>query len=288
MSDRDFATRLAREHYENFPVGSRLVPPRFRRHVHRIYAFARVADDLADEARDLQGLLAWREATRRALGGKRDVPRLLADLAQTVAEFSLPEHLLFDLLDAFERDLRQSRYEDLADLESYCRQSADPIGRLLLHMLDRATPENLALSDRICTALQILNHLQDVKGDFEQRDRIYLPQDRLRAHGVREADFRASRCGPGLRSCIHELAEFCDDGFRHGSALPRRIGGRFALELRAILAGARLVLDRLRRADYDVFRRRPRIRKEDAPELLVRTLIPWRGRPDSTKGIHPK
>lgn len=272
----DNATRLAEEHYENFPVGSRLLPARYRRHVHRIYAFARVADDLADEARDLEALRAWRAATERAIGGDRTAPSLLIDLAETVAEFQLPSQLLFDLLDAFERDLEQTRYADLPDLLSYCQQSADPIGRLLLHMFAKASAENLALSDRICTALQILNHCQDVRSDFRDRDRIYLPGDRMAAHGVSVEDLAAPECSPGLRLCIRELAGFCDDAFRAGWDLPRRVGGRFGLELRAILNGASLVLERLHKVDYDVFRRRPTIHKSDAPDLLVRTLARWR------------
>ena len=153
-----------------------------------------------------------------------------------------------------------------------CRKSADPVGRLLLHMFDCDEAANLELSDKICTALQLVNHAQDVKSDYLQRGRIYLPQDRLTAHGVTEADFDATACSAGLKRCIAELADFCTESFRAGQDLPRRVGGRLGLELRAILNGACLVLERLQRVDYEVFRRRPTIEKADAPDLLIRSL----------------
>jgi squalene synthase HpnC len=271
------ASRLARRHYENFPVGSWLLPRALRPHVHRIYAFARTADDLADEARDLAALREWRAATERALLGERDgVPPLLVALAETVRERRLPERLLFDLLDAFERDLAQSRYADLDDLLSYCRQSADPIGRLLLHLFGRADDESLRLADRVCTSLQIVNHLQDVAGDYRERGRVYLPRDLMRRHGVEEAELGAENASPGLRRCLAELAAFCRNGLAAGLPLAARLGGRLGLELRAIVAGAGLVLDKLERADFDVLGRRPRLRAADGPALVIRTLWPRR------------
>ncbi|MFQ5504031.1 MAG: squalene synthase HpnC [Planctomycetota bacterium] len=269
------AARLSREHYENFPVASFLLPAAYRPHVQRIYAFARVADDLADEARDLAALGEWRVMLERALqGGAGDgLPDLLVDLAATARDFELPPSLLFDLLDAFERDLLQSRYRDLEDLLSYCRQSANPIGRLLLHLWDRADETSLELSDRICSALQILNHCQDVKADYLERRRVYLPQDRMLAHGVRDEDLAKDRCSPGLRHVIAELADFCGEEFEQCWPLTSRLGGRLGLELRGILHGACLVLKRLRRVEFEVFERRPRIRRTDGPELVLRSLF---------------
>jgi len=267
---------LARSHYENFPVGSFLIHPSIRPHVHRIYAFARVADDLADEVQDLGALRDWRAAFRDALDGQSGVPQLLADLTRTVREFQLPEELFFDLLDAFERDLTQFRYADLDDLISYCRQSADPIGRLLLHLHGKVDDENLRLSDRICTALQIVNHCQDVQSDYHERDRIYLPLDLLARHGVSEEDFELPECTRGLRASIAELVDFCGQGFAIGWPLARRLGGRFGLEVKAIVHSACLVLERLRLVDYEVFRRRPTVGSTDAPDVILRSLLlPW-------------
>ncbi len=269
---------LAESHYENFPVGSLLLPRELRPHVHRLYAFARVADDLADERQSLSELRAWRHATERALqhGEASGAPRLLIDLAQTVRRFALPERLLFRLLDAFERDLRQSRYADMDDLLSYCRDSADPVGRLMLCLFGKAHGRNLALSDQVCTGLQLVNHAQDVRSDYANRGRIYLPQDRLHAHGVTDRDFSLPRCSLGLRAVIGEMVEFAAANLRAGAELPGRLGGRFGLEIRAIITSAMLVVEKLRRIDFDVFLRRPKIQKADTPDILARSLVPWR------------
>ena len=270
------ASKVASEHYENFPVGSLLLQSNLRPHVHRIYAFARTADDLADEARDLAGLLAWRRGLEDALTGRGRPPELLSDLASTIREFALPEALFFDLLDAFQQDLTQDRYEDADQLMAYCRKSADPIGRLLLHLHGQTQAENLPLSDRICTALQILNHAQDIKDDYVTRNRIYLPQDLMDRHRVKEADLGADRTSAGLRACLASWGDFVRDSFAQGWPLTRRLEGRFALELKAILQGAALVLDRMQRSGFRVLERRPRIHKSDAPELLLRSLLqPW-------------
>lgn len=265
---------LARSHYENFPVGSFLLPKAKRAHVHRLYAFARVADDIADEMRDRAALAAWREATRRALAGERgsEVPQLLIDLAETVRSCALDEALLFRLLDAFDRDLVQDRYEDEDDLRSYCRDSADPVGRLMLQIFDSANPRNEALSDAICTGLQLLNHAQDVRKDWLERQRIYIPQTEMDAHGVALADFDAEDSSPGMRACVAGLAQIAREGFREGWSLPRKIGGRFGLELASILSAASLVLERLDACDYDVFRTRPKIKKRDGPRVLLRAM----------------
>ncbi|MCA8969351.1 MAG: squalene synthase HpnC [Planctomycetes bacterium] len=267
-------SELAARHYENFPVGSFLLPRKKRVHVHRLYAFARVADDIVDEMHDRTGLLAWRDATRLALEGVQPprVPQLLVDLAATVRSEKLDAKLLFRLLDAFERDLDQDRYRDREDVASYCRDSADPVGRLMLQLFERETPENVALSDAICTGLQILNHAQDVKKDWTERQRIYLPERSLDAHGVSLEHFDREDISDGLRACVREFADWARENFAQGWPLPRRIGGRFGLELASILAAATLVLERLDACAYDVFRVRPKIHKTDLPRILLRAM----------------
>ncbi len=267
------ASKVAGEHYENFPVGSLLMPARLRHHVHRIYAFARTADDLADESRDLPGLLAWRRGLENALEQRGRPPALLSDLASTIQEFQLPAVLFFDLLDAFQQDLEKNRYEDAAALQDYCRKSADPVGRILLHLHDHTDAESLLLSDHICTALQILNHAQDVKEDYLERDRIYLPRDLMDLHGVNESDLAAERTSEGLRACLATWGDQVSRSFALGWPLTRRVPGRFGLELRAILQGAALVLDRMQSTGFRVLERRPRLHKSDAPELLLRSLF---------------
>jgi len=159
---------LAAEHYENFPVGSVLVPRHLRHHIHRIYAFARTADDIADELRDPALLAAYRQSFLDHLAGKvRDEIPLHADLALSIEQLNLPVELFTDLLDAFAQDLRQGRY-DQEGLFDYCRRSADPVGRLVLLVFGCQQPELAPLSDRICTGLQLVNHLQDIKADIEK------------------------------------------------------------------------------------------------------------------------
>jgi len=279
------AGKLANEHYENFPVGSFLLPKELRPHIHRVYAFARIADDLVDEMHDREGLRSYRQALERAFEaadskalGNADCAHmpLLRELATTSERFAIPHALFFDLLDAFERDLDQSRYRDFTDLMSYCVQSANPVGRILLHIVGKASRENLALSDLICTALQILNHCQDVRSDYEERDRIYLPADGLARHGVTELDLKSPRVSSGLKRVLAELCDFCATSFYEAWPLPRSVGGRFGLELKAILHAACLVLERMRAMDYEVFRRRPRIRRADSAEIFLRSIFqPW-------------
>lgn len=265
---------LARRHYENFPVGSFLLPRKKRVHVHRLYAFARTADDIADELRDRDALAAWRAATMLALEGASPprVPQLLADLASTVETEGLDAGLLFRLLDAFDRDLVQDRYRDREDLASYCRDSADPVGRLMLQLFGCATEENEALSDAICTGLQILNHAQDVQKDWKERERIYLPATLLAAHHVAIEDFDQDVASPRLCACIGDFADWARACLRKGWSLPRRIGGRFGLELASIVSAASVVLERLDACGYDVFTYRPRLHKRDFAKVLACAL----------------
>ncbi len=275
-SDRK-SKELAQEHYENFPVGSWLLPRRLRLHVHRLYAFARVADDIADEQQDLDALRAYRSELECAFAGKTaGVRPLLLAAAETAQQFDLEQQLFLDLLRAFERDLLQSRYKDLADLNSYCEQSANPVGRALLGIFGKTSPENLADSDRICTGLQILNHCQDLRADYLERGRVYLPQSMLSKHGVAESELGAQSASPGLRRVVQELALGVAADFSRSWPLVGRCGGRFGLELNAILHAAALVLRRLARGNYDSLAARPKLRRRDAPGLLLRALFQWR------------
>lgn len=269
-------SRLARDHYENFPVGSWLLPRALRRPVHLCYAFARVADDLADEARDLEALQAYARAFDRCLAEPRAPAPVqapfLSELAALIRERGLPVPLFHDLLDAFAQDCSKSRYADLDELRDYCRRSADPIGRLLLHLVGVTDAESLARSDRICTALQILNHCQDLGADYRERNRIYLPKTLLERHGVSEAELGGATTGPGLRALLGELTDLVALGFAEGWPLTGRLHGRFGLELRAILHGAAIVLERMRRSGHRVLERRPRLGRLDLFRVFGRTL----------------
>lgn len=269
---------LARSHYENFPVGSCLAPRRLRPHIHRIYAFARVADDLADEHRDAAALAAFRASFAAHLAG-HEAPRdpLLADVTATIGALDLPESLFFDLLDAFALDLTQSRHDE-ASLVAYCRKSADPIGRLVLRVFGWRDPALDALSDPICTGLQLLNHLQDIAEDLRERDRIYFPTEDLARHGVREADLRAATASPGVRALVREWHARITAMFTQGWPLLGALRGRLRLELRAIVWGAVLCLRRIAAADHDVLAVHARLSRADKLSLPLRALLGQRPR----------
>ena len=271
---------LAATHYENFPVGSWLVPRAQRRHMHRIYAFARTADDLADEARDPVALAGYREAFTAHLDDPgRAASPLLRDLAASIRALDLPAQLFYDLLDAFALDLEVLRH-DRASLFAYCRKSADPVGRLVLRVFGYRDEILDGLSDKICTALQLANHLQDIREDWLERQRIYFPTEDLARHGVAPDDLGGDRAGPGLRALVREWTDETAAMFAAGWPLTRRVRGRLAVELRAILAGAARVLRHLRRIDYDVLATHVRLTRGDKLGVLARALLTTRMPPE--------
>lgn len=266
---------MARQHYENFPVGSWLLPPRARRHLHRIYAFARTADDLADEWRDAAALAAFRADFLHHLDGAgREVP-LFVDLVATIRECQLEPELFTDLLSAFEQDLTVRRY-DRAGLRDYCRRSADPVGRLVLRVCGYRDAGLDALSDRICTALQLLNHLQDLGADLRERDRIYFPLEDLHRHGAGEGDLRAAVASPALRAFVLAEAQALGREFAAGWPLVAAVRGRLRWELRAILRGAAAVLARIRKLDGEVLGTRAQLPKSGRlGAVLAGLVLPW-------------
>jgi len=253
---------LAAQHYENFPVGSWLVPKAQRVHMHRLYAFARTGDDLADEHADREGLRALRAALLEHLDGQPSEPvAMLVDLAQSVTACGLDPGLLLSLLDAFEQDLTVTRYRDEAELRAYCRKSADPVGRLVLQVFGYRQPELLPWSDRICTGLQLVNHLQDMGEDFRQRDRIYFPTRDLERHGVDPGELGGDRASAGLRALVLEWCDRLGAEFREGWPLIGAVRGRLRWELRAVLRGAAAVLDCIRKVDGDILAHHVRLSK---------------------------
>jgi len=244
---------LVQAHYENFPVASRLLPRRLRDPVAAIYAFARTADDLADEgslgtAMRLERLAAMESALHTL---PHDEPLYLA-LGDTIRRHHLPLAPFRDLLAACRQDLSKTRYASFGELMEYCRRSANPVGRLLLRLGGEHSPRNLALSDAICSALQLVNILQDLACDYHSRGRLYLPQDELQRFGVSECDIAEQRNGPNLVRLFRFQLARAAGLLRNGSPLGLRLGGRFGFEVRLIvLAGAR-VLQKLHKQD-DIF-----------------------------------
>jgi phytoene synthase len=262
---------VAVEHYENFPVASILLPVALRAPVEVIYRFARSADDFADEGADpaemrLQKLQSYRE--------QLDAPRepLFYDVSKIVREHGLPLELFRDLLDAFSQDVTKKRYADYAELLDYCRRSANPIGRLLLHLFKRTTESNLRQSDAICTALQLVNHWQDVDVDYTRDDRVYLPQDEMARLGVSERHLAEKRCDGTWRALMNFQVDRARALMLSGSALGRALPGRVGLEIRATVQGGLRILEKIERNGYDVFRRRPVLRALDWPLLLLKAL----------------
>ena len=242
---------MAQQHYENFPVGSWLLPKRARRHLHRIYAFARTADDLADELRDRQALAAFRESfLRHQDPAVRDVP-LFVDLHDSIRECELELTLFTDLLDAFDQDCHQTRY-DRAQLLDYCKRSADPVGRLVLRVCGYRDARLDTWSDHICTGLQLVNHLQDLREDLLERDRVYFPIEELREHGCDVDDLRAAIANANVRRFVLAQADRIAADFAAGWPLISNVRGRLRYELRAIVRGAAAVLARIRAVDGDV------------------------------------
>lgn len=253
-------------HYENFPVASLLLPAPLRAPVAVIYRFARTADDFADEGDDPPGVrLGKLQDFRRQITGPSEV----ADL---IREHRLPAQLFEDLLDAFRQDVTKKTYANYAELLDYSRRSANPVGRLLLHLFKRTSETDLRQSDAICSALQFINFWQDVDADWRKDRRVYLPQDDMARFGVTESHLQEGRCDDAFKNLLSFEVDRTETLMKEGAPLGRSLPGRLGLEIRATVQGGLRILDKIRAADYDVFRRRPVLGALDWPLLLVRSL----------------
>ena len=271
---------MAVNHYENFPVASVLLPARLRRPVELIYAFARQADDFADEGDwpasvRLANLAQFDLQLDRIESGATPSIPLFMDLAGIIREFDLPVGLFRDLLSAFSQDVVKTRYADFAEVMDYCRRSANPIGRLLLHLYHATDARSLAWSDDICSSLQLINFWQDVEIDF-RKDRIYLPADEMAEYAVTETQI-ANR---NAESNWRDLMSFQIDRTRRmlltGAPLGRTLPGRIGLELRMIVMGGNRILEKLQASGGDVFRHRPVLRSPDWVLMLYRSVFAYR------------
>ncbi|THF63447.1 squalene synthase HpnC [Pseudothauera rhizosphaerae] len=268
------------EHYENFPVASLLLPARLREPVEAIYAFARGADDVADEGDAAPAeRLARLDEYRTALAAiERHQPCPVADLAplferleRNVRAHALPLQLFRDLLDAFSQDVVKTRYADFAEILDYCRRSANPVGRLLLHLYGVSDETALAQSDAICTSLQLINFWQDVSIDWD-KDRIYLPADDMASFGVTEAQVGQGRVDEPWRALLDFQVQRARAMMRAGAPLARRLPGRIGWELRLMVLGGLRILEGIEAAGHDVFAHRPTLHRNDWPLLAWRAL----------------
>ena len=272
--------RVSVAHYENFPVASFLLPRRLRPAVLAVYQFARAADDLADEgeapaAERLAALNRFERALDAIMaGGSLSGPPFPA-LAAAIHLHSLPSDLLRDLLSAFRQDVTTTRYPAYADLLDYCRRSANPIGRLLLHLYGAATNANLVWSDTICTALQLVNFWQDVALDW-RKNRVYLPLEDMVRFRVDEAQIAEERCDDAWRALMAFETARTRALLESGRPLTRALPWRLALELRGVLAGGHRILDAIDAAHGDVFRHRPQLNRCDWVIVAAHALFPPR------------
>jgi hydroxysqualene synthase len=282
--------RTARAHYENFPVASLLLPKPLRPHVAAVYAFARSADDFADEgslsAPERCTLLdGWLDRLRHATqGGSQapsrpgepaNAPEIFQALGSTMREKALPPVLFEDLLSAFRQDVSVRRYESWSDVLDYCRRSANPVGRLVLRIAGYDNARLDAWSDAICSALQLANFWQDFRIDFE-RGRLYLPQSEVRAHGADERDLTEPSTPRAWRRAVAAAVARTEELFVSGRPLCDALGGRLRWELRATWLGGTRILRAIERADFDVMGRRPTLGASDLPWLAWRaaTWVP--------------
>ncbi len=267
-----YCERMARGHYENFPVASRWVPAALRQHIWAVYAFARSADDFADEARfagrRVEALSFWENELERAFHGEADHPVFVA-LRDTLERCDLPITPLRDLLYAFTQDLSVTRYSNWAAVERYCALSAHPVGRLVLYIFNYRDPSLFRFSDDVCVALQLTNFLQDVGVDLA-KDRIYLPQEDLVHFGVTEQSLYAREAGTQFRDLMRFEVARARALFERGRPLIDQVGRDLGFELAMIWNGGMTVLDKIESVNYDVFRRRPTLNAADKARMVAR------------------
>lgn len=278
------------DHYENFPVASWLCPPALRPAVAAIYWFARTADDLADEgdalaAVRLADLDAYRSDLRALSSGEAAStrwPQVFGPLASAMRRHELPAALLNDLLDAFAQDVVKTRYADRAELLDYCRRSANPVGRLLLHLYGVHDEDSKRRSDAICSALQLINFWQDVAVDA-RKGRLYLPLADCAQHGVDPAGALALIDSPAARRLVRAECDWARELMLSGAPLVHRVPGRAGWELRLVVQGGLRILDKIAALDFGTLVTRPRLRTADAAVMLWRALQ-MRPRPATLAG----
>ena len=271
-------------HYENFPVASLLCPPALRPPIAAIYAFARTADDIADEGdatapERLADLTAYRMELHTIATGAAPSPRWaqgFVPLAAILQSHRLPVALLDDLLSAFVQDVQKTAaaasYADRTQLLDYCRRSANPVGRLLLHLYGVQEPSALQQSDAICTALQLINFWQDLSVDIP-RGRFYLPEADCTAHAVARADLLALCSTPATVALVMDCARWARSEMLRGAPLVHRLPGRIGWELRLVVQGGLRILDKLEALHGASLHQRPRIRAWDGPLMLGRAMV---------------
>lgn len=267
------------DHYENFPVASFLCPPALRPAIMAIYWFARTADDLADEGEAqpvarLADLAAYRADLAACADGKPASNRweaVFTPLRRVIEQYKLPVGLLADLLSAFEQDVVKTRYANQAEVLDYCRRSANPVGRLLLHLYKVNDAESLGQSDCICTALQLVNFWQDLAVDIP-RGRIYLPADGFAQNGVDEAQLLHRDVNPATTALVAANVAWAASLMQRGAPLVKKVPGRAGWELRLVVQGGLRIAEKIEQLNFGTLKQRPKLNAWDGAVMVWRSV----------------
>ena len=270
------ALDFARKHYENFPVVSLLIPKELRKHIAIIYLFARTADDIADE-----GNLSENERLQQLNDFENSLHNLLIGnfkshfeeaLHHTIIQKNLTPQMFYDLLKAFKQDVTKKRYENYDELLFYCKHSANPIGRLILELINIRSEEAFNFSDKICTALQLTNFYQDIEIDY-QKGRIYFPENEMKLFEVTENIFAMKENNVNLKKLLKHNVERTQKIFDEGKNLLKFLNGRLKFEIKWTILGGETILQKIRNNDYKIFNARPKLTKRDFGALFIKSFL---------------
>jgi len=268
--------KFTKSHYENFPVVSFLIPKNLRKHVAIIYWFARTADDYADEGNfskgeQLEKLNNFEFRLKQLLNGKAESDYEFA-LANTIIEKKLTTENFYNLIKAFKQDVIKKRYENFDEVIDYCKHSANPVGRLILELYDIRKEEAIKYSDKICTALQLTNFLQDVSIDYK-KGRIYLPKDEMEMLQITEKLFEYKENNHKLKQLVKHYIDRIQYLFDEGKKLYPFLSGRLKVEIKWTVAGGEEILNQIRKNDYNVLNNRPELSKTRMASLFLKSIM---------------
>jgi squalene synthase HpnC len=267
---------LTRNHYENFPVSSFLIPGNYRKDIAIVYWFARTADDVADEGSfnigsRLENLNRFENDFLNSFNSESEIFNFRM-LKETIENRKLSKHHFLDLISAFKQDVIKKRYESLDEVLDYCKRSANPVGRILLELFKIDDKNAIIYSDKICTALQLTNFYQDTKIDFE-KGRIYYPKSEMEMFSVTEKMFELKENNPNIKVLVKHNVHRAQNLFDEGKKLLEYLSGRFKYEIKWTIAGGEKILDKIRKHDYDVFSNRPQLNRIDFLMLLAKNIF---------------
>ena len=269
-------TTLVKNHYENFPVASFLIPKYYRKDIGIVYWFARTADDIADEGdsgpeKRLNELNKFEEEFNKSLVENSNNP-YLNQLSKVIKKRELSPINFLNLLSAFRQDVVKKRYESFNEVLHYCTRSANPVGRILLELYKVKSKEAKLSSDKICTALQLTNFFQDTLIDFK-KGKVYYPQDELKMFSVTENMFELKKINPNIKALVKHNVDRTQVLFDEGKILLKYLTGRFMFEIKLTIAGGEKVLGKIRQNDYNVFTKRPKLSKIDFIALFIKSIF---------------